>query len=216
MGKVTTTHYEIFSYWKTKTLNELLNSQELTERVVLDWGEPSCWACGKPAIRNIKEESQLQEKCKRDDGTFDYASLWNDPRVKSSLNRCHIKPSALGGKDEPSNLFLLCEECHQLSPDTINVNSFFRWVLNRRKDMWAGKLSLPAILRGVETQLNERGMPPLHEMLSAIAKEDIDLLSLKKYATKHTGLHSTKLADSSLISTTTDWFVSLWLDAVLK
>lgn len=216
MGKVSTTHYKIFDYWKNKSFHDVLDDQDPTEMVVFDWGEPSCWACGRPACRKAEEEAQLQEKCKREDGTFDYASLWNNPRVKSELNRCHIKPAALGGKDEPSNLFLLCEECHLLSPDTINVNSFFRWVLNRRKDYCAGKLSPSAILRGVEAQLKERGLPSVCEILSTLDKGTFDPFSLKRYAYNSVGLHANTLSDSSIIAITTDWLASLWLDTLLE
>ena len=36
---------------------------------------------------------------------------------KRKLQRCHIIPDSLGGKDEPSNLVLLCERCHIDAPN---------------------------------------------------------------------------------------------------
>jgi 5-methylcytosine-specific restriction endonuclease McrA len=44
---------------------------------------------------------------------------------KKNLQRCHIIPDSLGGKDEPANLVLLCERCHIDAP---NVESkTFMW-----------------------------------------------------------------------------------------
>lgn len=34
-----------------------------------------------------------------------------------NLERCHIIPDSLGGKDEPSNLVLLCKRCHAEDPN---------------------------------------------------------------------------------------------------
>ena len=45
---------------------------------------------------------------------------------KRNLQRCHIIPRALGGSEEPSNLVLLCAQCHSEAP---NVNDpEFMWV----------------------------------------------------------------------------------------
>lgn len=38
---------------------------------------------------------------------------------KRNLQRCHIIPRSLGGTEEPSNLVLLCAQCHSEAP---NVN----------------------------------------------------------------------------------------------
>ncbi|MEK2144959.1 HNH endonuclease [Vibrio parahaemolyticus] len=38
---------------------------------------------------------------------------------KRKLQRCHIIPRALGGSEQPSNLVLLCGQCHSEAP---NVN----------------------------------------------------------------------------------------------
>lgn len=40
----------------------------------------------------------------------------------------HIKASTLGGSDKPENIFLLCNECHAVSPDHSNANHFVSWV----------------------------------------------------------------------------------------
>ena len=48
-----------------------------------------------------------------------------------SLNRCHIIPALLGGKDTPSNLILLCGPCHAESPSVASDDiSIWHWIKN--------------------------------------------------------------------------------------
>lgn len=84
----------------------------------IDIGEANCWACGKPvSVRfDIKKRSATDEEC---------FNIWDKV---GHLQVCHIVPKALGGSDEPSNLFLMCKECHELAPDTPYPDIFFKWV----------------------------------------------------------------------------------------
>lgn len=47
---------------------------------------------------------------------------------KSSLERCHIIPRALGGSDEPSNLVLLCSRCHLEAPNINDPRFMWIWI----------------------------------------------------------------------------------------
>lgn len=47
---------------------------------------------------------------------------------KSSLERCHIIPESLGGKDKPSNLVLLCRRCHVENPNVIDTDIMWDWL----------------------------------------------------------------------------------------
>ena len=77
---------------------------------IVDWGEPRCWACHY------------------------YAESWPDDWDKANgLERCHIVPKCLGGSSEPLNLVLLCERCHEESPDHANSQHLFRWMRERPK-----------------------------------------------------------------------------------
>lgn len=98
---------QIFDYWKDR-LGDL--------GIILDWGEPSCWACGfhYGARFDIK---------KSDASWTEMFEGWN----KIPLQRCHIIPRSLGGTDEPSNLFLMCRECHDLAPNTSISDVFYDW-----------------------------------------------------------------------------------------
>jgi len=43
--------------------------------------------------------------------------------------RCHIIAKSLGGSYKCDNLFLMCEDCHQRSPNTTDPKIFFEWVV---------------------------------------------------------------------------------------
>ena len=44
------------------------------------------------------------------------------------LQRCHIIPDSLGGKDEPCNFVLLCSECHQEAPNVESKTFMWDWI----------------------------------------------------------------------------------------
>jgi len=48
---------------------------------------------------------------------------------KSRLQKCHIVPKSLGGKNDPSNLVLLCGRCHREAPNI--ADSRFMWIWMR-------------------------------------------------------------------------------------
>jgi HNH endonuclease len=99
---------KIFDYWKDKG-------------VIIDWGEPSCWACGKwrSDYYDIKSPNASMKEIR---------AVWNKI---SFLQRCHIVPVSLGGSNDPSNFYLMCAECHNLQPNTSSAEVFFRWVKNQ-------------------------------------------------------------------------------------
>jgi hypothetical protein len=47
---------------------------------------------------------------------------------KCRLQRCHIIPDSLGGKDEPSNMVLLCETCHSEGPNVDDPEVMWDWI----------------------------------------------------------------------------------------
>ena len=47
---------------------------------------------------------------------------------KKTLERCHIIPDSLGGKDTPSNLVLLCKRCHIEASNVENKNFMWDWI----------------------------------------------------------------------------------------
>lgn len=47
---------------------------------------------------------------------------------KKHLQRCHIVPDSIGGKDEPSNLVLLCKRCHADGPNVGDPEVMWDWI----------------------------------------------------------------------------------------
>lgn len=47
---------------------------------------------------------------------------------ETSLQRAHIVPDSLGGKDEPSNFVLLCEKCHSEAPNVVDPEIMWDWL----------------------------------------------------------------------------------------
>ena len=208
---LSTTHFQIFDYWKDKhiyadgTVRATYNGKSL--QVVTDWGEPMCWGCGKPIVGNYEKENHEE---------VDYKLLWNDKIVKSELNRCHIVPRSLGGGVEPSNLFLMCESCHKEAPDTTNKMAFFRWIYQRRnKEYYMGVCHPERVLKEVDEELERRDLPCLMSILANIPQAErkdittrIDLDELKKYTTDNLGMHGFFISHYGTIVVLTDYLVS--------
>ena len=59
---------------------------------------------------------------------------WRCATTKN-IQRCHIVGKSQGGSDEPSNLILLCKDCHDDAPMTKNATaeSFFNWIKKSRE-----------------------------------------------------------------------------------
>lgn len=47
---------------------------------------------------------------------------------QKNLERCHIIPDSLGGKDEPGNIVLLCKRCHQEGPNVTDPEIMWDWI----------------------------------------------------------------------------------------
>ena len=47
---------------------------------------------------------------------------------EKNLQRCHIIPHALGGRDEPANIVLLCSRCHAEGPNISDPEIMWDWI----------------------------------------------------------------------------------------
>ena len=47
---------------------------------------------------------------------------------EENLQRCHIIPDPLGGRDEPANIVLLCERCHIHGPNVTDPEIMWDWI----------------------------------------------------------------------------------------
>jgi len=47
---------------------------------------------------------------------------------KAKLQKCHIVPHALGGKNSIDNLVLLCHQCHREAPNIVDPAYMWAWI----------------------------------------------------------------------------------------
>ena len=51
------------------------------------------------------------------------------------LERCHIVAHAHGGSGHPSNLLIMCSDCHKASPDLLDEGVFWWWFNGVKSDL---------------------------------------------------------------------------------
>lgn len=147
---------EIFEYWKDWLIKE-----------GFDLGEPCCWACGRwwDTRYDVQDPEASWDEIRR---------AWN----RVPLQRCHIIPRSLGGSNDPSNLFLMCRECHDRAPNTTSREAFLTWV---KGQSWI-KRRMAEIKEEMETfNIKEED---LEEMLQIVQSP-----GFIKWALKHIGIH---------------------------
>ena len=208
-----TSHYRIFDYWKDKAIlssGDVILSRDGKssvdlEWVIDDWGEPCCWACGDRAIGD-EDLSRFFNAHQDTDFPDFYKKLYGLKTVRHHLNRCHIIPNALGGPDSPENLFLMCEECHALSPDTTNRAAFFRWVYDRKKRYTHGVMCPREMIERINVELARRGLPSFVECV-AMAKSSYELTDIYEFMRDRVGFHRSSVVESSFVVGATDWIL---------
>lgn len=223
-----TSHYSILEYWKDKVITregEVLKYEDKGDRtdchlIIVDRGEPCCWACGKYAVKD--DELELFDKDPSVTADNYFKKLYSLPVLKSRLNRCHIKPKALGGADSPENLFLMCEECHALSPDTVNSAAFFRWVYDRNQRYLYGRMSPRELFDGINEELNRRGFPNIDGCFSIVKDKvkDVDSYTLFKdmeeWIDSRINTHASGYSETTLVIGCVDWILHTITKLVLQ
>lgn len=224
MAQVTTSHYKIYNYWRDKIIHQ--DGQVTTdgngcledEVVVEEHYYPRCWGCGLPVVRDSKIDEWVAKQCLDEDEESNLKRIWNSKETRNKLNRCHIIPGSLGGEDVPSNLFLMCSECHHLSPDTKYPSMFFKWVLERRKQMVFGTFHPNYILKKVDELLVRDYGVTVIDLLERIHKlgGDSKLSNLQEFMHDRIGLHGTKIAESSAMVAVEKWLMSIYMNLALE
>lgn len=208
-------HFLIFDYWKDKAIlesGEIVDGRDVPSekyvRIMIDWGEPSCWACDKPILTTYEENGN---------SAGDLSKIWNDTKVKKHLNRCHIIPRTKGGDDIPSNMFLMCSTCHAKSPDTTNPSTFFRWVYDRRQTHSFGCLRLDILRDRVQERLSRRGLDiSPEELAKVIGEENLGYDKMAEYLSSHIETHEFHYAESSLLEGFVDWLLHTYVEICLE
>ncbi len=77
-------------------------------------------------------ESQVRIKPSWDDALTNCWACGNN--FGGNLEKCHIIPHILGGEMDESNMFLMCQYCNKLNPETVFVEDFFKWVDGRQRE----------------------------------------------------------------------------------
>jgi len=97
---------------------------------------------------------------------------------RTPLQRCHIIPRSLGGNTDPSNLFLMCTECHDLAPNTTSRDIFLRWA---RSQSYIARLN-----KKLEQELEsfDLTIETVFDLLETVKGEEFDL-----WMHENTGLH---------------------------
>ena len=139
--------------------------------VYIEWSKPICWACsfgwnGRYDVRNANST------------WVDYLRAWE----KAPLQRCHIIPRSIDGCDTPSNLFLMCAECHDLAPDINDKEIFFWWVesqnyIRRRREK-------------LQQAFKDFGIDTNDDVLMEEFKKILDSEDFKSWCDRNIGLHA--------------------------
>lgn len=133
----TVSRQQVFKYWRDKAITKdggvvpddgKYHEDQIPVIEFVD--EPRCFACGKP-IRGVTDIQCFNHV----NSGKPLEALWNKVgSERKGLQRCHIVPRQGGGSDEPSNIVLMCDECHAESPDTTIPKLFFMWVYRKRHE----------------------------------------------------------------------------------
>lgn len=222
MAQVNTSHYTIYEHWRDKvihpdgSISDSIKDGLADVDIVPDSYVPRCWACGTPVVRDGKLEEWIDRICTEENEESNLRKLWNSKETRSKLNRCHIVPGMLGGEDAPSNLFLMCEECHALSPDTIYPSVFFKWVVERHKQYYCGRLHPRYIFEQVDKMLQEEYNTSIVELSDKIYQMGGEVTDLKEFMKNRAGFHATSISDSTWLAIIKKWMLSSYIDAALK
>lgn len=186
MTNIKTKRHDIARYWINKAIDEKtfkvieytgkLNQME----IMVDEYEPCCWAC----------------KCydwEPEDKYKTFEQLWDWEPTSYYLEKCHILPKMLGGTDDPSNLFLLCKKCHYESPDTINPDNFFAWVVYKRTYETYGKTHVDNLIKAAKMKSYD-----YYELKSKLPKFFIHQKEFKDKVVKRCGLHFNDISEMSI------------------
>ena len=159
------------------------------------------------------------------------------PEENCELQRCHILAESLGGEGYAENLFLMCERCHEESPDTTNREAFFRWVYKRRKTYSSGSHNAESLLNAINEELTARGMMTFQELFQSlptqkqeeltkmltykpedIVSEDGACYGVRKYIGEHTTSHFGKgrIGFNSIVIAYVDYMLECYYGLILR
>ena len=90
----------------------------MSERAAIRTSKKECVECWSKRIRETEVGTDWDLAEKR---------CWRCGK-ETELQRCHLIPDSLGGKDEPENLVLLCKRCHADGPNVADPEIMWDWI----------------------------------------------------------------------------------------
>lgn len=109
---------------------------------------------------------------------------------KRNLQRCHIIPDSLGGKDEPSNFVLLCESCHAEAPNVSDPEVMWDWLASY--SFWSNMFWILQGFKEYEFIYGNTFEKELSDIMTRAPVQEITDEQIRKYtydALKHTSIH---------------------------
>lgn len=149
--------FEVAEYWASRE-----GCERAGTLLVYDLGEPCCFACGwwPGWLEGDEPEGSLKH-------------IWTGGAC--GLERCHLTPRAKGGSEHPSNIVLLCPDCHLAAPDCLDPEIMLRWVaahepylIIKQREMLA-----EAAHAGLDPERSEEWAPLISGVLQRIREEDV-------------------------------------------
>lgn len=127
------------------------------EAIVTYWLDKIDWD-----LINVDAES-AHERCW---GCYDKPTHGSKP-----LEKCHIVPVALGGQSIPSNMVILCNQCHKENPNTAIPQLYWEWLMSRAKPNiygWPVNGGLYWTWRGFSEYQSIYGSDPLSDLYAIL------------------------------------------------
>ena len=126
-------------YAKSKIVEYWLNQKNTPFNIQgIEIGYPRCFACHRPGLPaselykcNIQDHNlkRFEKETKPAQGWSHRCNCKNNWDLSfTCLDRCHVVPLSLGGKDVLSNIVVLCKDCHNANPNGVNEKEYFEWM----------------------------------------------------------------------------------------
>lgn len=90
----------------------------MSERAAIRTSKKECVECWSKRIKETEVGTDWDLAEKR---------CWRCGK-ETELQRCHLIPDSLGGKDEASNNVLLCDKCHKEGPNVADPEIMWDWI----------------------------------------------------------------------------------------
>ena len=90
----------------------------MSERAAIRTSKKECVECWSKRIKETEVGTDWDLAEKR---------CWRCGK-ETELQRCHLIPDSLGGKDEASNIVLLCDKCHKEGPNVADPEIMWDWI----------------------------------------------------------------------------------------